>query len=49
MDQPGNVVYEKEIIQSTTLIKPSGLAAGLYFIQVKSRSGEIKTNKLIIQ
>jgi serine protease len=49
LDQLGNSVFEQEVDQHNSLLNPSGLASGLYFIQVTCRSGEIKTSKLIIQ
>jgi PKD repeat protein len=50
LDQLGNMVYLQEVNHGKTLLSPSELAPGIYFIQViETESGKTKSSKLIIQ
>jgi hypothetical protein len=50
LDQFGNMVFVKEVNQEKTVLSPSGLTPGIYFLQViENKTGKTRSGKLIIQ
>lgn len=48
LDQLGKVVFEKSVSQQSTILHPSELTPGIYFLRVIRETGDIQSCKLII-